>query len=302
MNRLLFFSVLICIFSTYDLTGERKHIDFNFSGEIGLSGGVICEYVFKNERQISCLEWQQYISPMVYGEAELIFRKLFARFGFLFAIPLQCGILEDYDFLSGSSSVPSHYSYHTVYLDSQFQNIAIIGYYFSVYIFKLAPSFGIVYRFQKFSAYDGYLQYPQNGMWTGNETKQYVSGYGISYEQSMVLPIISINIQYNFNKLWNVNMLFSICPYTIIEAFDSHFFRKRQFFDSMRGGLGFSVKGRITYKNFFIRIAYTWLKVMNGTTKSSTIGIAQQDIFESVQSGTKSWIISISAGYVFQLI
>jgi outer membrane protease len=124
---------------------------------------------------------------------------LFVRAGLLSAIPPQspAGKMQDYDFLLADASKASHYSSHDAYLDKHFQLSAALGYVFSPRNFEITPAIGYLFINRKWSAVDGFLQYPEAGAeWTGSEAEETVAGTVVTYEQVMHIPFLSAGIAY----------------------------------------------------------------------------------------------------------
>jgi outer membrane protease len=109
------------------------------------------------------------------------------------------GRMEDYDFLIAGSNEVSHYSRHESYLDKDFTGTLALSYVIRLGVWNLEPGIGFSYSNRKWSAQDGYVQYPISGIWNGNEPKQSVSGTIISYEQALWFPFISLNVAYRLN-------------------------------------------------------------------------------------------------------
>ncbi|MBQ9239391.1 MAG: omptin family outer membrane protease [Treponema sp.] len=257
------------------------------------------EYVFENGKMISRLDWKQYASPVMNASATLSFFGAFVRCSVLSALPMKCGSLDDFDFLLAGSSLASQYSHHSVYLDKRFDFCAETGYAFTVGRYTLSPYAGVLYRMQKWAAYDGYLQYPTSGAWTGAELKQQMSGNIISYEQSLLLPQLSFRAACAVSETWHITAWFSAVPYAVVNTLDSHFLRSKQFFDSLRGGFGFSAGAAVSYKKFSASVLYEWLSIKDGTTHSSAIGNTAALMKDTSTPGVKNWLITVRVSYTF---
>ena len=273
-------------------SSQKRNIYFHFIVGIGISSSINNEYVFENSKMISHLEWKQYASPVMQANARLSFFGAFVQVEMLSAIPLKCGILNDYDFLLPNSNAISQYSHHSIYLDKRFDFSFKTGYAFKIKRITLSPYAQITYRLQKWAAHDGYLQYPAGGKWTGTEAKQELSGNIISYEQSIFLPQFAFRFAGQIANAWKLSMHFAICPYIVADTLDSHFLRKRQFFDTLRGGFAFTIGAQVEYKKFSISFEYEWLRVLNGTTQSSVIGNASSLTKDANTSGIKTHLFT----------
>lgn len=283
---------------------STKKIHFEFTTGLGISSSINNEYVFENSKMISKLEWLQYASPILNADAKLSFFNTFVQVEMIFAIPMKCGVLNDYDFLLTNSDAISKYSHHAIYLDKHFDLSFKTGYEFSFgnkdkVHFKLIPYTILLYRMQKWAAHNGYFQYPSSGKWTGNEEKQQVSGNIVTYEQSIFLPQLSLRFDVLLQKKWAFSVWFAACPYIISDTLDSHFLRNQQFFDTLRGGFDFTIGTQILYKKFLFSFTYEYLSVKNGTTHSGTIGNIGAFAKSNSTPGITSHKFTILASYKF---
>jgi hypothetical protein len=299
-KRRAYAAVILLSFIAFSAAADGN-IRFTFSPASGVCTGKVEEYVFEGDKTISRLDWQQYAVPMIAASGSLSIYNAFFKATVLSALPIQCGIMEDYDFLNSDPAVISQYSHHDVYLDKRFDLSAETGYQFSISKFSITPGTGITYRNHKWSARDGYLQYPVGGAWTGNEEKEQVSGNSISYEQADILPFISLKAGYEITPVWEIMLTGSVYPYMIIYTLDSHYLRNKQFYDSMKGGFGFTAGGSIRYKSISLNITYEYLSAMNGTTASGIIGITDSGLTVDSRygAGTDSSLWTVWAAYTF---
>ncbi|MBQ9238997.1 MAG: omptin family outer membrane protease [Treponema sp.] len=196
----------------------------------------------------------------------------------------------------------SHYSRHDLHLDKRYGIALDAGYTFTIRWFSIAPGIGLGYRNQAWTAYDGYLQYPASGKkWTGTESKQAVSGTIVSYEQHILMPFIALKAQFTFSTAWKLELQSTVCPYLFVWAVDRHYKRSMQFDDAMHGGVGTTVQCTLSYRQFFIRAAYEYVSVMNGTTSVGAIGAPKASFkkLDGVGTGTGSHLWTVTCGYTF---
>lgn len=174
----------------------RNDLSFSFTSESGVFGGTTHEYVYEGDKCISRLDWKDRVIPVVSFSGQSALFGMFLRLDMSFAVPIQNGTMEDYDFLAVGSDKPSLYSRHDAYLDKYFASSVTLGYDLHISNWRITPSGGFAYRNRKWTAADGFLQYPASGLWTGAEPEQKLYGPVISYEQAVWFPIITLQAGY----------------------------------------------------------------------------------------------------------
>ena len=160
-------------------------IDFTYETSIALRNSVTKEYVYEGEKCISRLDWIDNIIPILSFTGQGEFFNVIIRTRIDTAVPVKSGVMEDYDFLIEGDSAPSQYSRHDAYGDKDFSCMFETGYRFRFSGWEIPPALGFSYINRKWTAQDGYLQYPVYGKWTGDEPKQNIVGTVISYEQAV---------------------------------------------------------------------------------------------------------------------
>jgi outer membrane protease len=283
-------------------TQTDSPFSFEFTPSIGVLTGTVSEYVFYDTGDTeSQLDWQQYAVPYIQAKETIRAYNAFLNVSLLSAIPFECGIIEDYDWLNDDTSILSDYSCHDLYLDKRFDITANAGYTFNYNKFFIAPGLGVTYRSQKWSGYDGYGQDGDDDVWTEDTDKTEYSGNVISYEQSIVMPFISLQSGYAINQKMNISLDLLVYPYLYINDIDNHYTKDKEYLDEMRGGGGISIGSTITYKKIALQISYEYLYVDDGTIYYTTIGSSDTTIYESADAtaGTSSSLFSISVLYLF---
>jgi outer membrane protease len=283
---------------------------------IGFSAGLIFgntnEYVFNGDKTISVLEWQEETLPAVNFDGKLYIGRFFLDATLLFALPLNSvnGKVEDYDYLLDGSSAVSNYSMHNLYTDKH-NNLSLkVGYKFIYKEFMLEPCAAFSFYTRKWSAVGGYLQYPESDdeAWNENIPKENVLGTVLMYEQSIWFPSVGFTIGYTINGRFMVSLNAFIYPYLWAQATDSHFIRLKQFYDTLKGGLGygFELNGLYylnkTNKDIAITISagYEKFNLIKGKTSSSVIGRGSGvATISNYQSGTDGSMFTVKMGIVF---
>jgi outer membrane protease len=171
------------------------------NGSLGIDMGYITgttnEYVYKDGKTISHLEWKENLIPAFQFHSRFDIIGIFLSLDMLSVLPLaiKSGVISDYDYLLDNSDMLSNYSEHDLYTDKHFNLSFRIGYTFVFWRFTMSPTVGFSYYTRKWSAVNGYLQYPTNDDEPLSEEtpKNNVLGTGINYEQ--LLKFFSIGVE-----------------------------------------------------------------------------------------------------------
>jgi outer membrane protease len=309
-------ALLLCVLAV------PVHAKDTLRGEWEVSGGVLFgaahEYVLKDSTVISRLDWDESGAAFTGLNGKLSLGGLFLRAGLLSAIPPQspAGEMRDYDFLLADASKVSHYSSHDLYLDKHFQLNTETGYVFSLRNFEISPSVGYVFINRKWTAADGFLQYPKAGEeWTGSEAKEKAAGTVIAYEQIMHIPFFTVGIAYRTN-LQKIELTGSLSPFIWCNTLDSHFIRAIQFYDKMQGGIGgrfeaaysfypalLSESGKAQKIGFRAAINCQFIRDLSGTAASQKIGKTDTEMTDSTGYASKMetdmWRVSLGVLWYF---
>jgi outer membrane protease len=233
------FAFLMLLSACFLCAGENLSLSIETGG--GILFGETHEYVVDGSgKVISRLDWQENRIPYITAAPRFNCFNFFMAMDFLCAMPLDSAgnAIEDYDFLIEGSDAVSLYSRHDAYLDKHYDIFGQAGYVFKLRQWELTLGAGFQYRARKWSAVDGYLQYPEDdGPWTGDEPKKTVVGVSISYEQTIRMPQFLAGFKYNLND-WSLGASAAFFPYVWADGLDTHFIRQTQFYDKMSGGIG----------------------------------------------------------------
>ncbi|MCL2381675.1 MAG: omptin family outer membrane protease [Treponema sp.] len=304
------FAVLFLPLLFFSTPPKSSGLEIDFIFHTGVRFGLTQELVYEGNNRISQLDWTDLTVPNIGFTVHAGARNFFFRAGLVSAIPAVSGEMENFDFLIPGSQEVSHYSWHENNLDKDFTLSFEAGYEFRFGIWRVTPSAGFQFRNRKWTASGGFLQYPVMGPWTGEEPKVRLNGPVISYEQAMWFPFVSLGIGFDHTfpheGRWRVSIVGSIFPYIWAEANDIHFLRNMQFYDSMRGGIGYSFTLRYEFYPQrangigFITDFIHGERITNvrGTTSSNTTGISSGPpiISEGFSAGTEiaQWHVSFS--------
>jgi outer membrane protease len=248
---------------------------------VGLLYGLTKELVFWGSHIISELDWR--FQPVLYTGAAL---SVQTRWGFSAGIdvrsafPWRSGYIGDSDCLNYREGDfrQTHYSQHDCYTERAVILDARLGWVFRLgSAFSLEPfgAFGLM-QF-KWTARDGYLQYPEQSdppydPWSPSLVKRPVSGTGIVYEQTYLIPAAGLSARAAFAGRFDAELRFVFSPYLFCSDLDNHVQRAgfgsatdTDYHDELRGGfllepalsLGFRVSQRarlaldVSYRGIF---------------------------------------------------
>jgi len=151
----------------------------------GMIFGRMNEYVFEKgqEHETSRLEWDEYFVPYIDLCGEFSVWNFFIEGSVLSAVPVKSGKMRDYDYLlPDKPDVLSMFSEHDAILDKHFELNAALGYKFNFNRWYIAPAVGVFYRQRKWSAENGYTQYPSDGyVWTSALPEKELTGTIITF-------------------------------------------------------------------------------------------------------------------------
>jgi len=259
-------------------------LDFFIYFDSGIKQGITNEFVYEGDKCISRLDWKDEIVPVLNITGMLKTHNIFLKLGMLSVVPVKSGVMEDFDYLVTGSTKPSHYSQHDTFLDKDFRSKVECGYDFIFEYWHITPSVGFQYFNRKWTASNGFLQYPSTGLWTGDEFKTLINGSVISYEQAVWFPFCTIEVGYDFTfgikgKIY-IGLNGSIYPYIWANTNDTHFLRNVQFYDDLKDGIGWCSVLTISFYpenlnglGFIFRSGHEALLKIKGNTSSSSTGI-----------------------------
>jgi outer membrane protease len=258
--------------------------EFAFATEAGVLAGTTNEYVYEGDKCISRLDWKDNAIPVVSFSGQAALFGAFLRLEMASAVPAQNGTMEDYDFLVAGSDEPSLYSQHDAYLDKYFDSSLTLGYDLRLLNWRIVSSMGFAYRNRKWTAADGFLQYPVSGLWTGDEPKQEVYGPVISYEQALWFPVITLKAGYVLKERFLFSAGGSLYPVMWGDTIDNHLLRSEQFYDAMREGFGENINIGFQYnfggkERIALEVSAGYEKIaLKGTTAMKETGVSDGEL------------------------
>lgn len=278
--------------------GDQPAITLSTGARFGAFYGLAHEFVYNQalspNYENSELVWA--LEPMFFSGAALsldtnlgLFATLDVRQGFAG----KAGTMTDSDFLNGDG-VRTHFSQS----DSDAERANIVDLKAGWDFYRERPlKIGFFGEFSymdfKWSAQDGYLQYPTTGApygmspftpgtytpWSPGETKTPIYGTGILYEATWVGFALGVRSRYQFLDGFSVDASFAFTPILSCYTEDNHVLRQLDFYSTLSGGFMIEPRVAVEYVPFTggvlrleIGYRYTWgmkgdlTEVSTGTT------------------------------------
>jgi outer membrane protease len=311
---LLLLSAVLPLYAEEEAPKKESPVSAQLQTHIGMFFGGMTEYVYEEGRahELSRLEWEENFVPYVAIAGDFSFRNFFVDVGVITAIPVRSGFMKDYDFMLPGSDAASHFSRHDALFDKHLEISPKIGYTFDFGDWRLSPQVGFLYRNRKWSAVDGYVQYPRSGPWTEDAPKQDMAGVVISYEELIWFPTVTLSGSYTIKKRYDIGLTATYYPYLHVDTVDSHMLRSTRFHDTMKGGWGGLGELSVTYVprgtdllNFIFAVGFEGIYPPKGSTASGAIGYDDGLIIDKgYQSKMESslWWVSLGVTMYPQLM
>lgn len=223
--------------------GLGAQVSLETSTSAGVLVGASRELVLDGSYKVSELDWS--MKPLALTGSELRFSMptgLRASIEVRAGVPGYTGRIDDYDFLNWDGDV-THFSEHNCFTEGALLVDALVGWHFSIgQRFALEPFGGLSIMRFKWTARDGYLQYPPEAdppftPWNPATTaKVNVYGTGIVYQQTWYIPQAGLRAAYRFGDAIEAALALGFSPYLIMFDLDNHELRLLDFKGNLSGG------------------------------------------------------------------
>lgn len=276
--------------------------------DVTVSAGALMgearEFVFENDSRISELTWPIGPTPAVNLDAGVtLFKRVRLGARACFGVPGDFGTVTDSDYLNEpTSSAKTHYSEHDGRLDYAVHLECAASFNFTVPLdyakkgdaLTLVPSLGFQYKRYKWTASDGWAQYPPESSapyteWSESGAKTYFSGSVMTYEQIYLIPFAGIGTTIPISDRFSFLATLKASPYLWCNAKDEHLLRDLTFYDYTRGGWFF--ESEITG-----RCAITRILAAVATVTYTTTGVQRGDTYQYAGSSTSASVYRESDG------
>lgn len=315
-----------------------KALSISMTTSSGLLYGESFEYVYNQDVSTnykdSELDWP--FQPLFYTGAEI---SLSSRIGVFASLDVKqglsgkTGIMSDSDFLNGDG-VKTNLSESDCYTERALLLDLKLGYDLPIRLpFILGVYAGFSYMDFKWSARDGYYQYPTSGYdyffdtngnlvfgtdtpWSADETKTPLYGTEILYEQAYVIGSLGLRASYRLLDTLILGASFSFSPLAYCSTEDNHELRLVDFYSTLSGGLmiepglsleytikpGASLKLSVDYRQLFNLIGDI-TQVDQGTTATASDGnyYAGPDSASTSTKGSGAALWMLDASLLFRL-
>jgi outer membrane protease len=268
--------------------GFASDVTLTASTGAGIMYGVTNEFVFgdyNNKSYIkSQLDWD--IRPLFYTKAALALSAgggFFASFDVRMGIPAKTGLISDSDWLNydyDGTTARTNYSESDCFTERAILLDAKVGWKFPVATWlSLEPFLAFGFMDFKWTARDGYFQYPPN--WfsgpdlpyppASTQPKVPLSGTGIIYQQTYFIPAAGIAAAFRAGKDFGISVSFAYSPLVFCNDFDNHELAGLDFYDYLWAGYLLEPKVSLKWQAseralLSLDVAYRHIAGLIGTT------------------------------------
>lgn len=286
--------VIVCIFifiAAPALMAEEEQTAFHLSTSPGIIIGSGFEYVLKYGLTKSRLDWPLLPVGSITANTEFKLKNgFYISFFSSFMIPAYSGQMFDRDYLNPSSPyMLTKFSEHKSYIKQGVDLGFNLGWIKSLVSYTTSankklkiycgPSLNVRYILNSWDAVDGYVKYPPetnppSPVLPDTPTIP-MTGVGVSYKQSFILPGIGILFMFELPRYWKIDLAMHLCPNALGVAEDFHYMRENgglRFVDTFENKnvsfyLYLSAKKRLSkYFSFMSSVDFTSITAYNGKT------------------------------------
>ena len=272
------FLFLVSVFICFYAFANKKSFSIDITPSFGVMFGRASEYVYLDyEEYAGIKDYNPKLSQLDYDFTlpyfsltvdSILFKFLYLGGSFSIGIPLECGIMQDYDWLNGYS--PNHqwaneltnYSKHENHLDSYFDCKLNIGPNINILNkVSLIPLVGFGLDSIQFSASNGKCKYGvvRDGAYTpiSSENEEFeLSGKDIIYSQysSAVnggsLIQFNLGLKYSLDFIPRIKILgsFLFYPFYTISSYDYHIRTNTEYISVVEHSFKFSTDLQVSFK------------------------------------------------------
>jgi outer membrane protease len=273
MRNITLFSVLVIISFSLpvyadEISENKSRYAFSITPNTGFLWGRGEEIVYhgnppqNNSKYLSQLLWDY--KPLLYVGLDMDFGPRFpwahngfhASLGLKYGLPLETGVIEDYDWLSNTGNYLTNYSRHEAFSRSSFNDF-FEGYGSFIANLSLGYSWAISDRlwfraygdfsFSRFSwkSRNGFIQYGPNNPngsngfipWDPEFQKNYFSAPAIDYTQNWYVFAPGISAGLKLNDYLGFSFFMAITPLIYGACRDDHLAAEVTYYDYLYGGL-----------------------------------------------------------------
>lgn len=325
-----FFYILTFSANLFAKEEEKKkdYLSMKITPEAGLLNGTINEYVYSTtclntDNKMSELDWELKNVPVFSLTADFdILNRAYAGLTGRFGFPVNCGNMQDYDWLNSTKAAWSYqspteltnYSCHDSKISKIFMVMLRVG--FNLFLpaeIKLSPYIAYQYDYIGFDSFDGYTIYKSN-----NYKTSFLQGKVISYSHEINSILTGFKISFTKIPRTSIDGDFCFSPaLTFLNAHDFHYM-------NVAGGYGTAywdkfnnawlIKAHLSIQYRFnnnhssgISGGIEFMPGAKGVTSYKNLGqngmpsFGQWNTTSSDSGGTKRFLWTINLNYSFSL-
>jgi outer membrane protease len=265
--------------------GSAQDVTFTATTGAGMMYGVARELVYsvyKSESGLlSELDWD--LRPLAYAKAALTVnagRGFVASVDVRLGIPAKTGLMTDSDWKNypyNGSTAKTHYSQNDCFSERAILLDSQIGWQFPLAGWiTLRPFVGFDFMEFKWSARDGYYEYPPEGKppytpWYSGENHLPMSGVSIVYQQTWFIPAAGVEAKLRFGNDLSASVAFAFSPVLFCNDLDDHIFARYAFYDYSWGGFMLEPKVSLDWEvtprtRLSLAVSFRHIEGLVGTT------------------------------------
>ena len=260
-------SIIVLFFSLQLIFGKENKIEINADATLGASNSTVKEILYdkkgKDAETLSLLEWQNFVSPCITANADLIiYDKFYLSIGGLYTLPLSYGKMQDYDWanlLSTGGKEQTHYSKHDNKINSKYFLDIDAGTVLNIAPqIRLIPFISFKYSYYSFTAQNGYKQYgkkigTQNDYdvrepWNSSIEKIPMTGKIITFQNQDFYLGAGAIFDFSITPKIDLNLGLTLLPSLKSQSMDFHHKRDLYTFFSYESKLEFDTSLLLEYK------------------------------------------------------
>jgi outer membrane protease len=291
-----------------------RALSLSTSTSLGILYGTTRDFVYNQslskDYKNSELVWP--FAPLLYSGAGLSLDTSFglrSDLGVKAGFSGKTGTMTDSDFLNGDGK-RTHYSQSDCYTERALVLDLGLGYEFApLRAMKLGLYAGFSYMNFKWSARDGYYQYPTSGSqysqgglglrlgdyppWSADATKTPIYGTGILYEQEYFAGSLGLKFSYDLFDALRAEASFALSPLVACDSVDNHEDRSVDFTSMLAGGIMIEPSLRLGYALkegawLILSASYRAVSGLKGDLYQSNQGVTWTSSGDSYYAGPDS--------------
>ncbi len=259
---------------------SRSPFTLSIGADSGILWGMATELVYVGSYRLSELDYP--LQPLVYagGRIELgAFGGLDATARFAAGIPTMTGSMTDSDYLN-YNGVTTNFSESQGYLERALLLDVRVGWKVEALPFLVFEPFAAFrYLDVKWSAHNGYLQYPPESSppytpWSPSEPKVPIYGTVLTYNQVFSIPAAGLRVIGRLSDRLTLDGSVALSPFAFLSDVDEHPLRYLIFYDSIAGGFYLEPERSLAWEateNLELSVRLSYLSITEPNTGTTVM-------------------------------